>query len=107
MKKSYYMLLAALSLLGTGCSHDEFIGENSEYQNNGITILQERNPNLPQTVVTRPVEVEDKNRTRGMGENGENIGDTDALLGCSYIVGNSILGDYINVQSPIIDIAKP
>lgn len=90
----------------TGCTNDESFDKLVGTNGNGIIVLQERNSDLPKTIQTHPVVLEKKEITRATNENGGIIGNSDALLGYSYSIGNSILGDYENVISPVVNLAK-
>ena len=90
----------------TGCTNDESFDRLVGTNGNGIIVLQERNSDLPKTIQTHPVVLEKKEITRATNENGGIIGNSDALLGYSYSIGNSILGDYENVISPVVNLAK-
>ncbi len=109
--KNYFSLvtLFVITLLFVACSNDDsncFDQNGVNFQNEvSDIILKERDSNLPQ-VITRDVTLERRPITRASGPNGEIIGNSDVLLGYSYTVGNSILGDYSNVISPIVDIKK-
>ena len=92
--------------MAIGCTNDESFYEQSEIDDNGVVVLQERNAALPKEIRTRPVILEDKTATRAVNESGGIIGNSDVLLGYSYSIGNSILGDYENVISPVIDLMK-
>ena len=106
MKKSYLFITLILGLMVTGCTNDESFDKLVGTNGNGIIVLQERNSDLPKTIQTHPVVLEKKEITRATNENGGIIGNSDALLGYSYSIGNSILGDYENVISPVVNLAK-
>ena len=105
MNKLHFTALS-LCLMAIGCTNDESFYEQSEIDDNGVVVLQERNAALPKEIRTRPVILEDKTATRAVNESGGIIGNSDVLLGYSYSIGNSILGDYENVISPVIDLMK-
>lgn len=106
MKKSYLFITLILGLMVTGCTNDESFDKLVGTNGNGIIVLQERNSDLPKTIQTHAVVLEKKEITRATNENGGIIGNSDALLGYSYSIGNSILGDYENVISPVVNLAK-
>lgn len=99
----------SIALLCIACSNDEdnYASNYNEDSQNEFSdvILKERNPNLPK-VVTKDIILEGKPVTKASGPNGEIIGNSDVLLGYSYTIGNSIIGDFSNVISPIVDIKK-
>lgn len=104
--KNIYMAVACLCLMVASCSDEEFVGDSSRPTlNDGIVILKERDPSLPKEAKCPPIIVDDQ-RTRVYDETGGLIGNTDALLGYSYNVGNSILGDYSNVGFQVLDLNK-
>lgn len=109
MNYKNYFIYAVLSLMAVNCTNEDSLeygnDSNTDNRHGGITVLKERNPSLPKEVKNRPVVVE-KREVRGNTDNGAMIGNSDALLGYSYVVGNSILGDYENVGSPVISIEK-
>lgn len=76
--------------MAIGCTNDESFYEQSEIDDNGVVVLQERNAALPKEIRTRPVILEDKTATRAVNESGGIIGNSDVLLGYSYSIGNSI-----------------
>ena len=92
--------------MATSCTKDEYSNEQFTKESDGITVLQERNVALPQVVQTRPIILEDKTTSRAVNESGGIIGNSDVLLGYSYSIGNSILGDYENVVSPVVNLSK-
>lgn len=109
--EKYIRLIAAFSitLLFMACSNDDDNYNRSYKEDNqnkdSDIILKERNPHLPE-VVTKDIVLEGKPVTKASGPNGEIIGNSDVLLGYSYTIGNSIIGDFSNVISPIVDIKK-
>lgn len=107
MKHFPIITLVLMSLLFANCANDDSFETNSSISfNDSVVILQERSPLLPKYAETRPIRLETKNLTRAINAKGAIIGNSDALLGYSYSVGNSILGDYNNVGSSVINIDK-
>ncbi len=108
MKTTYYLFATFfLVVLLASCSTDEQVTDltSDKYVESKDIIIKERNPELP-SVVKAPIIYEDQLSTKSVGQNGEIIGNSDALLGYSYSVGNSILGDYQNVISPVLNLQK-
>lgn len=107
MKINHILSTALLALILTSCNNDETLplNYNADVQED-VIIVQERSPKLPVKSVNKPVIVEDCTLTRTTNSNGAIIGNSDALLGHSYSVGNSILGDYSNVGHPVVNIEK-
>lgn len=105
--KKVILISVLLGLITAGCTKEELISssESLPERQDGIVVLQERSPLLPKEAKTRPVVLE-TGISRGTNENGAMIGNSDVLLGYSYTVGNSILGDYENVISPVINLDK-
>ena len=106
MKKIYLALLLVICSLSISCNDDALVSGNNQKNSNpisDITILQARNPSLPATVKERSI-LPSSGRSRAFNESGAIIGNSDAILGYSYKVGNSFLGDYENVGDRIIDI---
>lgn len=106
--RNLYKIIAILSmtLLFVACSNDDTnYGSVLENKLSTDIILKERGANLPD-VVTKDIVLEKRMQTRATGVNGEIIGNSDVLLGYSYNIGNSILGDYDNVISPVVDLNK-
>ena len=97
------ILTSSIALLFVACSNekDDFNEINSNKDEVSDVILKERDPNLPD-VVTRDIVLETRSKTRTSGV----IGNSDALLGLSYNIGNSIMGDYSNVGSIVVDVEK-
>ncbi|MDR0938012.1 MAG: hypothetical protein LBN29_01475 [Mediterranea sp.] len=75
-----------------------------EREYKGVT-LQERDPNLPE-VISELNFLEGKSGVQKIDQNGNPIVNSDVLLGFSYTIGNSIMGNYDNVVSPVVDIEK-
>ncbi|MDR1501575.1 MAG: hypothetical protein LBT43_03870 [Prevotella sp.] len=98
-----------LSVLFAACTNDNDkfsnYSDSNEQEITSDIILQERDSKLPD-VITREIVLEPKTKTKASGQNGEIIGNSDILLGYSYTIGNSIMGDYDNVISPVVDIRK-
>jgi hypothetical protein len=80
---------------------DDAIIENISDNANKDIILLDHAANLPLVKTWHIIR-----KTRAIGDNGEIIGNSDAILGYSYDVGNSILGDYSNVKYQVVDIEK-
>lgn len=106
MKTKYYFVTVFFCLMTVGCASDDSILESLTSQQDTVVILQERNPSLPKESQIRPIVLEESIVSRATTENGAIIGNSDILLGYSYSVGNSILGDYDNVGSPVIKLSK-
>ena len=107
MKINYILSAALLGLILASCNNEEILPLNyNTNEQEEVIIVQERNPKLPVKSVNKPVVVEDCSLTRTTNGNGAIIGNSDALLGYSYSVGNSILGDYSNVGHPVVNIEK-
>lgn len=108
MKKYISLLmLVTASVFVISCEEHNLLNSGNKQNTSlitGVTVLQERNPSLPSTVRDVPVQL--KGKTRATNESGALIGNSDQILGYSYKVGNSILGDYENVGDQIIDIDK-
>lgn len=105
MKTTIVISIALLSLSAVSCNNEDFL--SSEFKEDGqeeIIVIQKRDPKLPPKSVTKPIA--DEVLMRSTNENGAVIGNSDALLGYSYSVGNSILGDYKNVGSPVVNVNK-
>ena len=99
--------IASLIILVPGCVDNNDLAEEFPSGNRDIVIVQERDPKLPVNSVNHSVVTdEDKIISRSSDENGAIIGNSDELLGYSYAVGNSILGDYANVRYPVVNIGK-
>lgn len=110
MKKNLSMTIAigGACLLLASCADDETI----DMVNQGptpvfteVTTLQNRNPQLPTQVRTNNL-ITLKAKTRATNGSGALIGNSDKLLGYSYSVGNSVLGDFSNVGYQVVDIDK-
>lgn len=73
----------------------------------GDIIFQKRKSDAPK-VTTKDIlaDMNQIGKTRSFGENGEIVGNSDALLGYSYTIGSSITGDFNNVKYPIVNIEK-
>jgi hypothetical protein len=105
MKHISVLIYFAAILVLSACTDDE-VSKNSysvEKKSMQDVIFQMRNSKLPNVTDKGTVSTA---QTRAIDLNGVIIGNSDAVLGYSYKIGNSILGDYNNVGFPIIDIAK-
>lgn len=94
----------ALSIyLMTSCTSDDF---SSSYHNEGTgdIVLQNRQPSVPHAKKL-PFTIKE-NITRSGSDSGNLIGDSETMLGYSYTIGNSILGDIENVKFPVLDLTK-
>lgn len=107
--KNFIRLTTVLSItiLFFACNND-----NDDYNNWGSNqnessdvILKERDRNLPE-VVTRKMILEHKPTARANGVDEGKIGNSDILLGYSYTIGSSIIGEYNNVLLPVVDVKK-
>ena len=107
MKKTF-LFTTLISFIGVfqSCSQQDESFETLLYtKNTQDIVLQERSHLLPDVRSSKIYK--DKNScSRSTGTNGEIIGNSDVLLGYSYDVGNSIIGDYTNVRFPILDLDK-
>lgn len=107
MKTNVVISIALLSLGAVGCNNEDLL--SSGFKESGqeeIIVVQERDPKLPTKSVAKPIVVDEEVLMRSISENGAIIGNSEALLGYSYSVGNSILGDYKNVGSPVVNVSK-
>lgn len=106
--KQKIKLVAALGIavLLAACSNDDdYSYSNVDNTSAADVIVKERDANLPEAI-TKDIVLEHRPATRANGQNGEIIGNSDVLLGYSYTIGSSIMGEYSNVISPIVDISK-
>lgn len=104
--KKYIFIPTLLACVLISCTKEDITSvTTSSMQQNDVAVLQERSLSLPKNVKNSSVILESK-KSRAINANGAIIGNSDALLGYSYTVGNSILGDYENVVSPVINIEK-
>ena len=105
MKTHYILSVALLGLIVSGCNNEESISSAPNMnEQNGVIVVQQRDPKLPTKSINRPVIIKDGGQTKSTNENGAIIGNSEELLGYSYSVGNSILGDAINVSHPIVNL---
>lgn len=99
------IVLLGITLCIASCENGENIPTDNERHSDYI-VLKERDARLPKEATTKPIEISPKPTTKASGPNGEIIGNSDVLLGYSYTVGNSIMGDYTNVISQVVDLQK-
>lgn len=105
MKTHCILSIALLGLIITSCNNEDLIPINpNTNEQNEIIVVQERDPKLPSKSINYPIVIGDGEQTRATNENGSIIGNSDELLGHSYSVGNSIIGDIINVRHPILNL---
>ena len=95
--------IALYIYLMTSCTSDDF---SSSYHNEGTgdIVLQNRQPSVPHAKKL-PFTIKE-NITRSGSDSGNLIGDSETMLGYSYTIGNSILGDIENVKFPVLDLTK-
>lgn len=99
------VVISAVMLFAACTNENDCDYSNIDNTSTEDVILKERDTSLPE-VITRDVVLDHKPTTRANGQNGEIIGNSDILLGYSYTIGSSIMGEYSNVISPIVDIKK-
>lgn len=105
MKRSFDIIIL-LVCTTVGCTKDnQSISEYNQMDKDYI-VLKERNPNLPTQSLSRPYVFDEEVFSRSVERNGVLIGNSDRLLGFSYAVGNTILGDYNNVGHRVVDLEK-
>lgn len=99
--------VGSITVLFAACTN-----EGDDYNKSGDSqnefcdvVLKERDSNLPE-VVTKKIVLERKPSTRANGGDEDMIGNSDILLGHSYTIGSSIMGEYDNVVTSVIDIEK-
>lgn len=108
MKTIYYLSATFfLVCMLASCSNDEKVAELANEKSVELKdiLIKERSSKLPSTVKA-PILYEEQRKTKSTGPNGELIVNSDALLGYSYTVGSSILGDYNNVKSSVLNLQK-
>lgn len=106
MRYNFLILSIYSAFLLSSCNYDkEYFTDTYEGNVCGDVLLQERDQLMPK-VESLPLNAGNTLKTRSTGPNGEIIGNSDAYLGYSYSVGNSILGDMENVKFPILDLEK-
>ncbi|MST85642.1 MAC/perforin domain-containing protein [Hallella mizrahii] len=106
MSKLFCLLTGILFIaMMNSCSNEEIALPLENDKSLGGIILQERSNSLPKAI-NMPFIATSERRTRSVVTNGDLIGDSEALLGYSYTVGNSILGSMENVKFPILDLDK-
>lgn len=106
MSKLFCLLTGILFIaMMNSCSNEEIALPLENDKSLGGIILQEKSNSLPKAI-NMPFIATSERRTRSVVTNGDLIGDSEALLGYSYTVGNSILGSMENVKFPILDLDK-
>lgn len=106
--KVYGFLIVGFVLLGllNSCSNEEdCLYPNNKSEIEQDIMLQKRGTSLPK-LQTYPLQATQKEQTRGISDNGELIGNSDILLGYSYSVGDSFLGNMENVRFPVLNLDK-
>lgn len=105
MRIRIFQLLSILVVIFSSCSElDEKNGYIAVTPELHDTIYQARNPNLP-CVKTRRIDYGKLMFTRASANEDKN-GNLGELLGYSYKIGNTILGDPKNVGYQVIDVTK-
>lgn len=108
MKKYIKLFLTfAISVTFAACSNDDNVDDSGigQGQSSKDIILRERDPNLP-NVVTLDISSGETPKTKAAYPEQGIIGKSDELLGFSYTIGNSIIGDFNNVKFRVVDVNK-
>lgn len=107
MKKFILTIAASISfLLMYSCSNEEnteCLGKSVGEEN---IILQNRLSTVPKAKTFPFKALSVGKDTKSISDSGSIIGDSDILLGYSYTIGNSIMGDIENAKFPVLDLEK-
>lgn len=107
MEKLKFALAIVISITCmVSCTNDDdYVQALTQNEEAANIVLQDRDDAVPHAKKL-PFKAAKHIATRS-ASNGENlIGDSEAMLGHSYTIGNSILGDMENVKFPVLDLAK-
>lgn len=106
MKLRFLLFLSIIAMILASCSELDEQNWNTSENNSEIhdTIYQTRNPNLP-CVKTHEIVYVNLMTSRTSGNEDKN-GNSGELLGFSYKIGNTILGDPQNVGFQVIEVNK-
>lgn len=97
------LITICILILFASCSNEDLLTDKFEATElDGIHVLQKRDPNLPTEPLEYPIEVENTYSR----SNGSDIVNTDEKLGCSYFVGNSLMGNPENIGPKVLDINR-
>lgn len=102
--KCVFTIVLSIYLIISCTNDDDFISSYRDESTKDI-VLQDRQPSVPH-VKKLPLKAIIDKATRSSSNSGNLIGDSEAMLGYSYTIGNSILGDMENVKFPVLDLAK-
>lgn len=104
MNRSLIILFGTLAFLLNSCVSEEDSPTMIQKEDTTI-ILQNRSSEVP-SVRNLPYTSLSIAATRGISDNSMLIGNSDVLLGYSYSIGNSIMGDMENVRFQVLDLNK-
>lgn len=102
--KCIFTIVLSIYLMISCTNDDDFISSYCDESTKDI-VLQDRQLSVPH-VKKLPLKAIIDKTTRSGSNSGNLIGDSEAMLGYSYTIGNSILGDMENVKFPVLDLAK-
>lgn len=102
--KCVFTIVLSIFLMISCTNDDDFISSYRDGSTKDI-VLQDRQLSVPH-VKKLPLKAIIDKTTRSGSNSGNLIGDSEAMLGYSYTIGNSILGDMENVKFPVLDLAK-
>ncbi|WP_308772705.1 MAC/perforin domain-containing protein [uncultured Bacteroides sp.] len=102
--KCIFPIVLSIYLMISCTNDDDFISSYCDESTKDI-VLQDRQLSVPH-VKKLPLKAIIDKTTRSGSNSGNLIGDSEAMLGYSYTIGNSILGDMENVKFPVLDLAK-
>ena len=85
-------------LFATGCSEELSDITTNDTKNNSEIILQKRNPKLPNIWAKR--------RQFNKSRSDFGVIPVEKYMGRAYRIGNTILGDIMNVGAPVINIEQ-
>ena len=100
------MAIGISIILMTSCTdNDDYMSSSIPNEESYTIVLQNRQESAPHAM-NFPFKAVKQKVTRSGANAGYLIGDSESMLGYSYTIGNSILGDKENVKFPVLDLEK-
>lgn len=103
--KCVFTIVISINLMASCTNDDDYMSSSYQNEETDNIVLQNRQVSVPH-VQKLPLKAIMDNSTRSGSNRVDLIGDSDEMLGYSYTVGNSIIGDMENVKYPVLDLEK-
>lgn len=101
--KCVFTIVISINLMASCTNDDDYMSSSYNNEETDNIVLQNRQVSVPHV---QKLPLKAINSTRSGSNRVDLIGDSDEMLGYSYTVGNSIIGDMENVKYPVLDLEK-